>query len=42
MHLDPMLFAFKVMTRSGRVDFENLKKRDPEFVAAYERATESQ
>ena len=42
MHLDPMLFAFKVMTRSGRVDYENLRKRDPEFVAAYERATESQ
>jgi len=37
MHLDPLRFAFKVMTRSGKVDHDNLKKRDPEFVAAYER-----
>lgn len=36
MHLDPLPFAFKLMTRSKRVDYKNLKKRDPEFVAAYE------
>jgi 2-polyprenyl-6-methoxyphenol hydroxylase-like FAD-dependent oxidoreductase len=36
IHLDPMPFAYELMTRSGRVDRENLKKRDPEFVAAYE------
>jgi len=42
MHLDPMRFAFRVMTRSGKVDYENLKKRDPEFIAAYEQATQSQ
>lgn len=37
MHLDPMRFAYRVMTRSGKVDHDNLKKRDPEFVTAYER-----
>jgi len=37
MHLDPLRFAFKVMTRSGKVDYDNLRVRDPEFVAAYER-----
>jgi hypothetical protein len=26
------------MTRSGKVDFENLRRRDPDFVAAYEMA----
>jgi anthraniloyl-CoA monooxygenase len=35
--LDPLSFAYKAMTRSDKVDHENLKKRDPEFVAAYER-----
>jgi len=24
------------MTRSKRIDYENLKKRDPKFIAAYE------
>ena len=37
LRLDPLSFAFKAMTRSDKVDYENLKKRDPEFVAAYER-----
>jgi anthraniloyl-CoA monooxygenase len=37
LHLDPLPFAYKIMTRSGRISYENLKKRDPEFVAAYER-----
>jgi len=37
MHLDPVSFAFQLMTRSGRIDREKLRKRDPEFVAAYER-----
>jgi anthraniloyl-CoA monooxygenase len=36
MPLDPLRFAFKVMTRSGKVDYDNLRVRDPEFVAAYE------
>ena len=37
LHLDPLAFAYKAMTRSDKVDHENLKKRDPDFVAAYER-----
>ncbi len=32
-HLDPLAFAVEAMTRSKRVDFEKLKRRDPEFVA---------
>src|SRR5215475_3066614 len=35
-NLDPLPFAYKLMTRSGRVTHEKLKKRDPEFVAAYD------
>ena len=35
-NLDPLPFAYKLMTRSGRVTHEKLKKRDPEFVMAYE------
>jgi len=38
MHLEPIQLAYALMTRSGRVDFEELKKRDPEFVGAYEKA----
>jgi anthraniloyl-CoA monooxygenase len=34
--LDPLPFAYKLMTRSGRVTHEKLKKRDPEFAGAYE------
>lgn len=37
MHLDPLPFAVQAMTRSGRIDLEKLRKRDPDFVAAYER-----
>ena len=33
VHLDPLPFAVAVMTRSGRIDWEKLKLRDPEFVA---------
>jgi anthraniloyl-CoA monooxygenase len=32
MHLTPLELAFSVMTRSGRVTYEDLKKRDPEFI----------
>lgn len=39
MHLSPMDLAFSVMTRSGRVTYEDLKKRAPEFIQAYEAAT---
>jgi len=37
MHLEPIELAFALMTRSGRVDLESLKRRDPDFVAAYNR-----
>jgi anthraniloyl-CoA monooxygenase len=36
MHLDPVAFAYKMMTRSKKIDYEKLKKRDPDFIAAYD------
>ena len=36
-YLEPLPFAVEAMTRSRRVDFEKLRQRDPDFVAAYER-----
>ncbi|MBI5367112.1 MAG: FAD-dependent monooxygenase [Planctomycetes bacterium] len=36
--LAPIPFAYRLMTRSGKVDHQNLAARDPGFVAAYERA----
>lgn len=36
--LSPLPFAYKLMTRSKKIDYENLKKRDPQFIAAYEAA----
>jgi anthraniloyl-CoA monooxygenase len=38
MHLSPIELAYSLMTRSGRVDHESLKRRDPAFIAAYENA----
>jgi 2-polyprenyl-6-methoxyphenol hydroxylase-like FAD-dependent oxidoreductase len=38
LHLDPLSFAYHAMTRSGRIDREKLRKRDPAFVARYEAA----
>ena len=38
MHLGPVQLAFSLMTRSGKVDFDSLRRRDPDFVAAYEKA----
>lgn len=38
MHLTPLELAYKMMTRSGRVDVESLRRRDPDFVAKYEAA----
>jgi len=32
--------AFSVMTRSGRVGYEDLKKRDPVFIAKYDQRHE--
>ena len=34
LHQDPLEFAFNIMTRSRRVTYDNLRLRDPEFVAA--------
>jgi anthraniloyl-CoA monooxygenase len=34
LHQEPMQFAFNIMTRSRRVTYDNLRLRDPEFVAA--------
>jgi anthraniloyl-CoA monooxygenase len=36
MHLSPMEIAYSLMTRSGRVSYEDLKRRDPEFISRYE------
>jgi anthraniloyl-CoA monooxygenase len=36
IHLEPMPFAYSLMTRSKKIDYENLKRRDPSFIAAYE------
>lgn len=36
MHLSPIELAYVIMTRSGRVDDESLRKRDPAFMAAVE------
>jgi anthraniloyl-CoA monooxygenase len=38
MRLSPIDLAFSLMTRSGKVDLDNLRRRDPDFVAAYEAA----
>jgi anthraniloyl-CoA monooxygenase len=35
MHLSPLELAFSLMTRSGRVSYEDLKRRDPAFIRAY-------
>lgn len=36
MHLSPIELAFSAMTRSGRVSYEDLKTRSPEFVEKLE------
>ena len=41
MPLTPIELAYSLMTRSGRVDRESLRRRDPEFVAAYEESHNS-
>jgi anthraniloyl-CoA monooxygenase len=38
MHLAPLDLAYDLMTRSGRIDLEKLRRRDPAFVAAWEAA----
>jgi anthraniloyl-CoA monooxygenase len=34
---DPLQFTFHLLTRSGRITFDNLRQRDPHFVAGVER-----
>jgi anthraniloyl-CoA monooxygenase len=34
--MEPVPFAYRLMTRSGRVDDDSLRRRDPEFAAAVE------
>lgn len=36
-HLEPEQFAFHLLTRSGRLNYDNLKLRDPAFVDRVER-----
>lgn len=36
MNLSPIELGYALMTRSGRVDHEHLKRRDPDFIARYE------
>jgi anthraniloyl-CoA monooxygenase len=38
VHLAPLPFAYSLMTRSKRITYESLKRRDPEFIKAYEAA----
>jgi anthraniloyl-CoA monooxygenase len=39
LNLGPLELAYALMMRSGRVSYEDLKKRDPGFIAAYEEQT---
>lgn len=36
MNLSPIELAYVLMTRSGRVSYDDLKRRDPAFIAQYE------
>ena len=38
VHQEPEQFAFNLLTRSRRVTLDNLRLRDPEFVATVEAA----
>ncbi|MDQ2938063.1 MAG: FAD-dependent monooxygenase [Acidobacteriota bacterium] len=40
MHLSSMELAYSLMMRSGRVDRDALRQRDPEFIARYEQVRE--
>jgi hypothetical protein len=40
MTLAPLDLAMSYITRSGRVDFDRLRKLSPQFVARYERDRE--
>ena len=36
MHLSPLELAYVLMTRSRRVSYEDLKRRDPKFIRQYD------
>jgi anthraniloyl-CoA monooxygenase len=36
LHLDPVSFAYDYMRRTGQVSHDDLKQRDPHFIASYE------
>jgi anthraniloyl-CoA monooxygenase len=38
LHLNPMAFAFGLLTRSGRIDYGNLRMRDPAYVDEVDRS----
>jgi anthraniloyl-CoA monooxygenase len=38
MHLTPIELAYILMTRSGRVTYDDLKRRSPDFIAQYEQS----
>lgn len=42
MKLQPIELAYKLMTRSTKIDHDKLKQRDPEFVAQYDKWAKSQ
>jgi 2-polyprenyl-6-methoxyphenol hydroxylase-like FAD-dependent oxidoreductase len=37
LHLDPVSFAYDYMGRTGQVSHNDLRQRDPHFIAAVER-----
>lgn len=37
MNLEPIPLTYELMTRSRKVDYDNLGRRDPEFIALYDR-----
>jgi anthraniloyl-CoA monooxygenase len=41
MHLTPIELAYVLMTRSGRVTYEDLKRRAPDFISLYERSVKN-
>src|ERR1044072_3583760 len=41
MHLSPMELAYVLMTRSGRVTYDDLKRRAPEFINDYEQSVKN-
>ena len=36
LHLEPVAFAYGLMTRSRRTGYNRLKRKDPEFIAQYD------